>query len=222
MEEKKVQKKASRIMLYVLSLFLAVLLGTTTAYYTTSKGVENVLTTNGAEVYIQEYFNPSDLWLPGETKTKEVHFGNSHNMDQVIRFTVEISWYNNNGTPANRNDDTPWTYTGTYTPAPVVINWTGEITGGSATWTKIGNYYYYNKVLQKQAGATPTVTPPVIGSVTFSPALSNDGIHAEDFSNKACKITIKMEALDVNTAFTQAEWNVKLGGSGSSLTWTPV
>ena len=221
-QKRGVRRKTKTIILHVLSLFLAVLFGTTSAYYVTSKGIENMLLTKGAEVYMQEYFSPSDLWLPGETKTKDVYFGNRNDSDQVIRFTVEMGWYDNKGTPANLSDDTPWSYTGTYTPAPAVINWTNEVVGGSATWTKIGNYYYYNKVLQKQSGTTPTVTPSVISSVTFSPALSNDGIHAEDFSNKACKITIKMEALHVNTEFAEAEWAVKFVARGSDLTWTPT
>ena len=220
--KRNARKKANAIMLSVLSVLFAGLIGTTYAYYTTAKSAENTLVTAGAEVYMQEYFNPSDLWLPGETKTKSVYFANRHDSDQVIRFTVEMSWYDNKGTPVKLNDDTPWTYTGSYNPAPAIINWTGEIVGVGATWTKIGNYYYYNKVLQKRSGTTPTVTPPVISSVTFSPALSNDDLHAENFSDKACKITIKMEALRVNTEFAQAEWNVKFTAAGNNLTWTQM
>ena len=220
MTTKRNIRKLNALLLALLALMTLGLVGTTYAFYTSSAGVENMLITKGSEVFLQEYFSPDDLWVAGETKTKEVWFGNQSELDQVIRFKVKEEWFDNNGTPGDLTDDTPWTWSGTYSPSPAVLNWTSEITGGTPTWTKIGDYYYYNKVLEKQSGSSPTETLPVLSSVTFSSALANNPSFGDDFSDKACRITIEMEALDVNTAFTQDAWKTTFSQSGTTLTWT--
>ena len=208
------------LIVLVITVLLLGAAGSTYAYYTSTENINNGLITQGSEVYLAERFSPNDRWLPGETKDKEVHFGNQYNLDQVIRFKVTTEWFDDSGTPLDPSDDTPWIYTGSYTPSPATLNWTTEITGPGATWTQIGGYYYYNKVLEKGSLASPTTTPPVLASVTFSPALSNDTGHAEDFSNKVCRITVHMESLDVDTTVTNAAWGVNFTGSGAALSWS--
>ena len=207
----------------ILLMTLGVCVGTY-AFYTASTDVQNRIKAGDSEVYLQELFSPDDLWLAGETKTKEVVFGNQGESDQVIRFKVTVEWYDNNGTPNNLSDDIPWAYVGTYSPEPVVINFTSEITGLSATWTKIGDYYYYNNVLAGQSGSSPTETLPVIDSVTFSNAISNAEYEfGDDFSNKAVKITVEMQALRVDKSIIEDAWTgvVFTPGAGGAITWTP-
>ena len=207
----KAKLNINALIVLMVSAMLLGFTGTTYAYYTSTENLDNSLITVGSEVYLAERFSPDNKWLPGETKVKEVYFGNQYSSNQVIRFTYDVEWFESDGT-------TPFNYTGTYTPA--TLNWTTEITGPGATWTKIGAYYYYNKVLEKGSMASPTTTPPVLTSVTFSPELSNDTGHAEDFSNKICRITIHMEAVGVNPDIAQAEWGVSFTGSGNSLNWS--
>ena len=224
--QKKMSLKGRRALAVFPVLFLLLLggflVGTTNTFYISSGTVANLLITGNSEVYLAEYFSPEDRWLPGETKAKIVSFGNQSDTDQVVRFKVVVEWYDNNGTPDDLTDDTPWTWSGSYNPAPAVINWTSAITGSPPAWTKIGDYYYYNSVLAAQSGQTPTETPAVISSVTFSPALSNDAAYTDDFSNKECRITILMETLNVNAADTQATWNATFVQTGSSLAWSAV
>lgn len=205
------------VLLYVTAFIVIGLIGSTYAFYTSHNRLDNLLITNKSEVFLSEYFRPDDLWLAGETKTKEVSFGNQSEVDQVIRFKVVEKWYNNNGTPNDYTDDTDWEYKGNYTPPPVTVNFTNEI---NSNWTRIDDYYYYNKVLSAQKGSKPTETPVVIDSVTFSPALSNNPNFGEDFSDKACRISIQMEALNVNKVMTEEAWHVVFDIHNSVITWT--
>ena len=208
-------KKILRINLLLgcaLLVILSSFAGLTLALFTSNNKLDNKLHTAGSGVYLIELFDPDDLWLPGETKEKVVSFGNHNSIDQAIRFTVKTEW--------TEADGTPWQYTGNYKPAPIVINWTEEISSDTdATWIKIGDYYYYNSVLLHKEGDTPTELPPVMKSVTFSDAISNDISHAEDFSNKACLLYIEMETVEVNTDITKEAWNVTFTRDGNSLKW---
>ena len=221
MEKAKKSNKKILTVVLIVALALVGVVGTTYAYYVSNSEINNPLITKGTDIYLAEYFSPDDLWLAGETKEKEVWFGNECDLDQVLRFKVVEEWFDNKGTPGDLTDDTPWTWSGTYTPTPAIINYTGEITGGTPSWTKLSDgYYYYNKVLEKQSGSTPTETAAVISSVTFSPALSNQAAYGDDFSNKVCRITVIMETLDVNADFTEDAWNTTFVKSNNDLTWS--
>ena len=196
----------------ILLVLLTGFMDITLAFFTSSDKLDNKLRTVGSEVYLLELFHPDDLWLPGETKDKVVSFGNWQKTDQVIRFKVKTEWIDEDGFP--------WAYTGNYTPDPIVINWTEEISGGTkATWIKIGDYYYYKKVLLQREGVHPTELPPVMESVTFSDELSNDNSHSEDFSNKTCRLYVEMETLNVNPDITAEAWNVTFTQEGTFLKW---
>lgn len=219
------EKKYNRV-LPLLALLLAVglIVGGVWAYYRKQTDQQNQLITKGSEVFLKELFSPNDLWVPGETKEKQVSFGNRGELDQVLRFKVTETWYDNNGTPDNLSDDVPWQYTGTYNPEPAVIRWTGGGTAPAASdWVKVGDWYYYTKVLPKGTGLAPSMTPQVMDGVTFSPAISNAGPGAEDdFANKRFALTLEMETLDVNADMTRPAWHVKFVQSGGNLTWSPA
>jgi alternate signal-mediated exported protein len=211
-------KRGRIVLLLIFALAVGAVGGTWASYYHTSKNVQNRLTTRESGVTLKEVFNPADQWVPGEDKQKEVSFGNIGQSDQVIRFKTTEIWYDNNGTPGSLNDDVPWAYTGTYDPQPAVIHYTSEVTGLNAAWVKIGDYYYYKKIL-----AAETDTPLVIDSVSFSSAISNAGPGApDDFSNKRYSLSVQMESLDVNTIETAAGWNMTFSQSGNALTWSTV
>lgn len=215
-----------------LALLMLVVVGGSLAFYTSSGDADNRLVTKSDNVFLSEIFNPADKWVPGETKQKEVWFGNTGETDQILRVKAidadDILWYDNKGTPNNLNDDTLWTYTGTYSPAPAVINWTrssGTSTEGPdpTYWVRIGDWYYYKKVLPMQQGNTPGLTPCIISSVSFSNAISNAGPgHADDFSDKRISLTVEAETMDVHSTVTAAEWGVSFTQSGSDIIWTAV
>ena len=190
----------------VLMVCLVLALGpihTAYAYYSFTGSVRNTLTTTGSNIYLQELFDPKDYWLPGETKTKEVNFGNGGDSNQVIRFRVEMQWRDAAGAdwiPIASN--------------PATINWTQSLTDD---WSPIPSidgktWYYYNHVL-----LVGEETPPVMESVWFWQSLSNDD-HAEDFTNTTYRIVIYLESLNVNSEVTNVEWGVVFMGE-SPLGW---
>ena len=217
-----IKKYPTGVLFLLLALAALCLAGAVYALFTASLGAKNELATKSSEVYLQEYFSPGDLWVAGETKDKQVWFGNQDDQTRVIRFKTTTEWYDNNGTPDNLSDDTAWSYSGVYDPEPAAINWTEEITGDEPAWTKIGDYYYYNKALAGKTKLGPEETPPVIESVTFSPWLSNSAYGDDDFSNKSCRITIRMESLAVNPAHTGEAWGVTFTQEEDVFVWSSV
>ena len=208
-----IRKYPTGVLFLLLALAAFCLAGAVYALFTTSVGSQNELATKSSEVYLQEYFSPGDLWVAGETRDKQVWFGNEDDQPCVIRFKTTTEWFDN---------DTAWSYSGVYDPEPATINWTEEITGSEPAWTKIGDYYYYNKALAGKTMLGPGETPPVIESVTFSPALSNSAYGGDDFSNKSCRITVRMESLAVNLAHTVKAWGVSFTQEEKSFVWSSV
>lgn len=187
---------------YFLFLLAAVLVlgavGGTLGYYKNSAGVTNRISTKESGVTLREVFNPADHWLPGETKEKQVSFSNSGDVPQVIRFQYTGKWSDSSGTSLPG-----------LTVQPTVN------LADAGNWTKIGDWYYYKKVLQPAA-----VTDNVIKSVTFDKSLTNSGYDGKaDYSGKRYALTVTMESLSANTTETVAGWNMTFTDSGGTLTW---
>lgn len=187
---------------YFLFLLAAVLVlgavGGTLGYYKSSAGVTNRISTKESGVTLREVFNPADHWLPGETKEKKVSFSNSGDVPQVIRFQYTGKWSDSSGTPL---------------PEPAVPPTVNLADTGN--WEKIGDWYYYKKVLQPN-----DVTADVIKSVTFDASLTNGGYDGKtDYSGKRYTLTVTVESLSANTTETIAGWNMTFTDSGGTLTW---
>ena len=194
-------------------LIVTAAIGTTLAFYSNKGDLKNNLSTKNSSVYLDEVFDPTDKWLPGESKTKEVKFGNRGTSDQVIRFKVVLQWLD--------KDDDEWN--DVETNNPVEINYTNSFKEGN-DWDDSfvadaydEGWYYYNEVL-KVGDETPTV----MDSVTFSSKLANAiiGDSKDDFSSTTYRIRIYMESVDVNEDITDSEWNKTFTLSGNTLTWS--
>ncbi len=188
---------------YFLFLLAAVLVlgaaGGTLGYYKNSAGVTNRISTKESGVTLREVFNPADHWLPGETKEKQVSFSNSGDVPQVIRFQYTGKWSDSSGTSLPG-----------LTVQPTVN------LADTDNWEKIGDWYYYKKVLQPAA-----VTANVIESVTFDKSLTNGGYDGKtDYSGKRYTLTVTVESLSANTTETVAGWNMTFTVSGGTLTWS--
>ena len=187
---------------FFLFLLAAVLVlgaaGGTLGYYKSSAGVTNRISTKESGVTLREVFNPADHWLPGETKEKQGSFSNSGDVPQVIRFQYTGKWSDSSGASL---------------PEPAVPPTVNLADTGN--WEKIGDWYYYKKVLQPAA-----VTANVIKSVTFDKSLTNGGYDGKtDYSGKRYALTVTMESLSANTTETVAGWNMTFTDSGGTLTW---
>ena len=180
---------------------MIVIISATLAFYSNrSAGIENVMSTQGSSVYMQELFDSADYWLAGESKQKELKFGNTGGRAQVIRFRVETQWFARSGGG--------WIPT---TEEPVRIKWNSVL---KQEWTQFegDDWYYYNKILPAN-----TETAKVMDAVTFSERLSNDN-NIENFSNATYRIVVYMEALDVDTTITRAKWDKTFVGN-EEITW---
>ena len=165
------------------------MLGMTSAFYGNQGSIENVVLTNSSSVYAQELFMPEDYWLPGESKQKELKFGNDGKRDQVLRFRIETQWFDSKGDR--------WI---AMTENPLEIKWTAAFTEEWTSFADDDGWYYYKKVLP--AGRE---TATVMEAVEFSGKLSNDE-HIENFTHTTYCINIYIEALDVDFVITTAKW----------------
>ena len=197
------KRRIKRIIISICLFSVIFIAETALAFYGNQGGsIENEMTTKGSSVYMQELFDPADYWLPGESKQKELKFGNKGEQDQVIRFRVETQWFSLSGGG--------WIPT---TENPVAIKWTSALTQEWMSFGETQGWYYYNKILP--VGGE---TAKVMEAVKFGEGLSNDS-YVEDFTNTTYRIVIYMEALDVNPAITRENWG-KTFTKGSSLNWT--
>ena len=184
------KQKAKLIMSCICFMTLAIAVGETLAFYNNRGGtIENIMSTKRSSVYLQELFNPEDYWLAGETKQKELKFGNQGERDQVIRFRIELQWISSSGVVLEP-----------ITEEPVEIKWAEALSEEWAEFAGDNDWYYYEKILP--AGGE---TDAVMESVKFSSRLSNDK-QVEDFTHATYQIVIYMEALDVDSVITQAKW----------------
>ncbi|MFI3208851.1 MAG: hypothetical protein R3Y40_06915 [Eubacteriales bacterium] len=180
------------------------------AYYNQSKEIDNAMQTISSEVYLSEVFNENDYWVVGETKEKEVYFGNSGESAQVIRISYESIWLTEQ---EDEEGALTWLIWEAGESSMISINWTEEF---ATQWTMIDGYYYYNYILEPEE-----VTEKVMTSITVSDEITNGGYAEEaDYSNKKYRLTFAMEALAVNSDTTYESWNVVfLENADGSLLW---
>ena len=196
------KQRIKRIIISIGLLAVIFIAEATLTFYVNQGGsIDNEMATKGSSVYMQELFDPADYWLPGESKQKELEFGNKGEQDQVIRFRVETQWFSRSG------DD--WVPT---TENPVEIKWTSALTQEWVSFGEAQGWYYYNKILP--VGGK---TAKVMETVKFEEELSNDSC-GEDFTKTTYRIVIYMEALDVSSVITKEKWG-KTFIQGEGLDW---
>lgn len=210
---KKMAKKTKHI-LTILALLLVALVGGTIAYYTSQQKFDNEFSVAEPGVAIQEKFMPTDSWVPGEEKSKEVWFTNTGEMDMFLRFSVEAEWEGSDHPEVDadsvitlfwnqgndqRDDEKP--------PIDFVAD-------------KQEKYYYYTKLLK--AGES---TQHVLESVKFATNLSNDGHLNSDYSNTQINLTITGETVLADPGAVAEQWTevpqvqASIAADGT-VTWT--
>lgn len=210
---KRINVKAKGI-LAALGLLLAAAAGVTAAYYASQKRFENEFKVDKPGVAVVEKFNPSDHWVPGEEKSKEVWFTNTGEQDMLLRFSVEAEWAPETEHPDRKASDVVelyWNKGNGDRGEGIPINFT-PITDQNGT-----EYYYYTKVLK--AGES---TEHVLESVKFKTNLSNDGHENSDFSNTQINLTIKGETVlaDEEAKAAADLWKVRGTIRDDVVAWT--
>lgn len=214
---KQLSNKKSKILL-VLGLLLLTVAGVTLAYYAVQKVFQNEFKVKEPGIALIEKYNPSDHWVPGEEKSKEVLFTNTEEQDMLLRFSFELKWADGQQVPGNRD-----------VKDVVKLYWTDEhgkkVEVGADSVPKgfvkrpSGNvdYYYYTQVLK--GGKS---TPKVLESVKLETNMSNDEHFNSDFSDKKFELTIKGETVLADEKAVAEQWKgqvtATIGGNGT-VTW---
>lgn len=152
------------------------------AYYFQTHSMDNKLDTAKPKVYMNEKFDPTDKWVPGEEKEKEVKFGNEGSMDCYLRaqFTPKLTL--KDGTEITDAD----------IPDGFVLNFAS---GFSNEWTSGSDGWYYYKELLPQGAKTPLT----LESVTISSDIGND-VHGIEIDYSGATFSV-----DIDSEFIQSE-----------------
>ena len=199
--------KNRKILLLILGAAVAVLLaGVSLAYYYASSDIDNPFETTEAKVYMDENFDPSDQWVPGEEKQKEVQLGNEGEMDTVLRIRFSPELKLSDGTKVTDED----------VLSGFVLNFAE---GFGQNWVK-GNdgWYYFKKVLK--AGETTDTT---LKSVTMSDAVGSDVRGAQkDYIGSVFEVNVESQMVQASAAKEAAasqNWGMIPEVSGSAVQW---
>lgn len=210
---KQLNKKATKILI-ILGVMVLTIIGLTLAYYNSTKKFENEFHVNAPGVAVYEKFNPTDLWVPGEEKSKEVLFKNTGEQDMLLRFSYSIEWVPVDGKPIpsrpadevvtlnwniegnnEKGEDKAAAGAGLPTDVPKDFSKMNQTLDGKPI-----TYYYYNKVLK--AGEP---TDLVLESVKFKTDLSNDE-HGFNYSDQQINLTIKGETVLADSEAVKDQW----------------
>ena len=163
----------------VVVLLLAMAIGSTTAYFNTSKVATNIITAGNVEIELVEKtrtaeglkpFEPISGAMPGKSYSKIVTVKNLSEQPLFVRIRVEKAI-----TPAPGSE-------AQLSPDMIHID---ELEKPNANWTKQGDYWVYNKILNPM-GEAGSETEPLFENVTFDKDMDNI------YQN--CKVEIKVSA----------------------------
>ena len=205
--------KKSKVALLMFALFLAVSVAGVWAYFGEEMVAENPFYTVRPEISIVEIFDPSDNWVPGEEKQKEVQFQNDGNLDMMMRFTVEKTVYGPADKEGNREklDSIPTQPGSTNSLFEVQFdqeylkaNFASQTGNDGITW------YYYKKVLGKESA-----TDFVIKSIKIADWAGND---YQDYELHAVVKAEMVQYDETPIAAEETGWP-SYEVSGEAVTW---
>ena len=170
MKKKNNIKPLAAIIFIVTILFL--IAGGTFAYFTNNKDLENEFKTKVYKTKVIEEFISPDNWTPGTTTNKTIFVSNSGDADVAVRVSYSEKWTSANGDELSLEQDDK---------VAAIINFADNL---EDNWTLEGNYYYYNKKLEKNDNTTS-----FIKSVTFNDEIDNDVSCVVRNNKKTCTST---------------------------------
>ena len=190
--------KNKKTLFSLLILFFIIAIGATIAYFQSSVSFENLFTTGTYKVVTTETFESPSNWAPGEEIPKTITSTNEGTIPAAVRVSYTEQWLDE-----DNQDITSQVANGT---AIINLDNTNE-------WTKEGNYYYYNYILEPE-----DTTSSFMKSVTLNPDL-NGVTCTGDGNTKTCtsnnsilggtyKLTITKETVQADRY--QEVWNTNI------------
>ncbi len=197
-ELKEKNKKKKRV-LAIIGFSALTVLGSTLAYFTTSKSFVNDFKTGKYDHEIIETFTSPSNWIPGETIEKNVKVTNNGTIDMALRASYTESWVskNNESLPLKQKDNNV-----------AIINFDNS-------WTKAEDGYYYYGTKDNMTKLTPNETSSsFITGVTFNEntefslkeTVSEDGktvtftSSGNGYDDATYTLTIKIDTIQYNEA----------------------
>lgn len=151
-ELKEKNKKKKRV-LVVLGFSALTVLGSTLAYFTTSKSFANEFKTGKYDHKIVETFTSPSNWIPGQTVEKNVKVTNNGTVDMALRASFAESWISKN------NEELSLTQNGN---SVALINFDNS-------WSKAEDGYFYYGTKKNMTKLMPNETSTsFITGVTFN------------------------------------------------------
>lgn len=208
--------KKSKLILYGVCFILFLTVSGIWAYFSATGMIENMFSTAGTEISIIEVFDPSQQWLPGEKKQKEVKFKNNGSSDMLLRFRVDLELENEAGEPVREASLNPGLTINSdgipeYDGKPMfIVGWEDYWKENFTPIMKDGKtYYYYNKILSEK-----DETENVMTYVQFADWITggNDGT-TMDFQKYKAHVIVTGELLQVNKEAAREMWQAEYESS---------
>lgn len=189
-------KRSKKPLIALVLLLLVGVVGGTLAYFTSDATFENIFKTSTYSIEFEENFESPDNWIPGTTTSKTVVATNTGNVDVAARVSYTETWVAADGT------ELPLTMENS-SDRVAIINFV-ENSG----WIAVGDYYYYNQILAKDAKTTS-----FISGVTFNENVVIDSTGENATSNCTTTTTdtgSKVVCTSSNTGYAGATYTLTI------------
>ena len=157
--------KNKKTLIAISAILLIAIVGVTFAYFQSTDQFRNVFSTAKYRLVSTEVFTSPSNWQPGEEIPKTVVTKNEGTVPAAVRISYTEKWF-----------DGETEITDTIPAGTVIINFDNQ-----EDWTKEGNYYYYNYILNPNE-----VTTSFIRSVTLNSNLNGVNCTGEGLT-KTCE-----------------------------------
>ena len=196
----KVEKLKKKPLIFLLTLFIIGVVGTTFAYYYTEISIPNRFRTMTYNVTIEEEFN--DTW-----GTKKVSFVNNEetNTPVVLRINYNELWRKEvSGVKLSLDNNVNGTNV-------VTKNWTTAFTNdfidGGDGW------YYYKKTLDAKESVQ------VLDSISLNESLISTSPYYNDYKSYTYELDFNFEAIQASSNAISEIWWKTATISGGNVTW---
>ncbi len=147
--------KNKKNLISVSLIAIIALISLTFAFFSDYIEIPNTFKTKPYKTSVIEQFVSPDNWTPGTTTTKKVYAVNEGDVDAAVRISYSEEWVSATGDILSNTINNE---------RVVSINF-----ANTSDWTKVGDYYYYNKKLTKDSRSSS-----FIESVTFNSNVPSD------------------------------------------------
>lgn len=158
--------KNKKSLVALVALLVVGVVGSTFAYFTSTKTFKNEFATEAYKTSVSETFKAPTEWTPGTTTSKVVTATNEGDVEVAVRVKLDEAWSNGLTLTQTTNGET-WNV--------AVINFTN-----AEKWELKDGYYYYKEVLAKGES-----TLPLFDSVTYNANMTKElaGITCTETTN---------------------------------------